>query len=73
VILYMDGGICSQLNLYVARQLHAMKGFNTSYDINFYENNGLDSQGVHVCNIDLVKLYPDIRFKRASNLKIGFF
>lgn len=36
VIVYMDGGICSQINQYVIGQLIARKGYQVSYDTTFF-------------------------------------
>ena len=73
VIVYMDGGICSQINQYVIGQLIARKGYQVSYDTTFFDKNGLDLTGKFVRNFDILKLYPYLEFQTADRFKVKFW
>lgn len=69
VVVFMDGGICSQINQYIIGQLIAQNDYDVYYDTSFYVKDGLDGTGKFVRNFDLLKLFPDLNFKKTKPLQ----
>ena len=72
-IVMIDGGICSQIHQWRIGEALIKKGISVEYDISWFENDGKDINGKFVRNFDLLKAFPDIPFKKASNQKIRYF
>lgn len=69
IVVYVDGGICSQINQYVVGKLFEDKGYNVVYDLAFYDEWGMDVDGRFVRNFDLLKLFPDIEVIKATKIQ----
>ena len=73
IVLFMDGGICSQMKVYVIGRLFEERGDDVYYDISAIENGGKDCDNVFARNFDLLKLYPTINFKKIESVQRGFW
>ena len=55
LIVYMDGGLCSQINQFAIGQYFLEKGYKVLYDCTFFEKNGKDLDGRFDRNYQLDK------------------
>ncbi len=69
IVLFMDGGICSQMQVYVCGQLLAARKLDVYYDIFAIENGGKDCDNRFERNFDLLKLYPSLDFQKWQPTK----
>lgn len=69
LIMIMDGGICSQINQFAIGEYYKDKGYTVEYDLDFFEKNGKDLNGVFDRNYELDKLIylKDNQIIRASH------
>lgn len=70
VIIWIDGGICSQIFRYLKGRWYAKRGFNVKYDITWYDDNPKDILGIEDRNFLLLKCFPDIDFEAASSWEL---
>lgn len=73
VIVLMDGGICSQMFQYLIGRIYEEKGYNVVFDLTFYEEWGSDMNNQFVRNFDLLKAFPNLKVKIASDLMISVY
>ena len=73
VIIYMDGGICSQIYMYVKGQYYAEKGLDVNYDIRWFETCGKDQFGLMPRTFELLEMWPDLPFKAISSFARKFY
>lgn len=66
VIVYMDGGICSQMFMYILGQYYAEHGMNVCYDILWYQRCGKDQFGCFPRIFELTEMWPLIQFNTLS-------
>lgn len=67
VVLNMDGGICSQMHFYMAGKMLEMQGCKVLYNLDWYANDGMDTQGRFCRNFDLLKAFPDLDLPMLTN------
>lgn len=73
VVVLMDGGICSQMHQYLLGQLFKEQGYQVMYDLSFYEEYGMDKDCRFVRNFDLLKAFPYLSVRKASELLISVY
>lgn len=73
VIIYVDGGICSQMHQYLLGRYYAEKGYRVSYAIGWFQRNGKDNNGIHPRIFEFRELWPDLPFEIASSEKVVFY
>lgn len=71
VIVVMDGGVCSQMNQYLLAHCYAKKGLHVCFDLSFFEKWGSDLNYHFVRNFDLLKAFPYLPLKKASETRIN--
>ena len=69
VVVYMDGGICSQMLMYLHGQYYAEKGMNVRYDTRWYDLHGKDQYGVQSRFFELTEMWPNLDFEAISNIQ----
>ena len=69
VIVKVDGGLCSQMHFYLIGCLFLSKNCQIEFDLHWFKISGKDSKGEFCRNFDLLKLFPNLPFKKASQLK----
>ena len=72
VVVRMDGGICSQMHFFLIGQLFHKKGWCVEYDLSWFKN-GKDLTGCFERNFDLLKLFPNLKFEKASYLTLKIY
>ena len=73
IIVYVDGGICSQMHQYLLGRYYAERGFQVSYDIGWYARNGKDNNGIHSRLFEFPQLWPDLPMEIASPKLVSFY
>ncbi len=69
-IVKIDGGIASQMYQYAMGYALAKKtGCRVLFDLSWYERNGADIDGKYVRNFDLLKMFPNLHFKKAGKIR----
>lgn len=64
VIMWIDGGFCSQIAQYIKGRWFAKRGFRVKYDLSWYKNNSMDLLRVERRDFLLLKCFPDLDFER---------
>lgn len=73
VIVLLDGGICSQMHQYLLGYLFRRRGCKVVYDLSFFDEWGMDINCKFVRNFDLLKAFPYLEFKVASEFAISVY
>ena len=73
IVIYVDGGICSQMHQYLLGRYYMEQGFRVSYDIGWYARNGKDNQGIHSRIFEFRELWPDLPMNLASSSRVAFY
>ena len=73
VVIYVDGGICSQMHQYLLGRYYAEQGFRVSYDIGWYARNGKDNNGIHSRIFEFRELWPELPMEIASSSRVAFY
>jgi len=73
IIVWGDGGICSQIGFYSVGLYLMNKGFDVKFDLNFFKNNAKDCIGRFDRNFDLQKAFPNIVVNEASLSEIKYY
>lgn len=66
VIVYMDGGICSQMMMYIHGMYYAKHGFDVLYDDLWFKRCGKDQFGQMDRKLELTEMWPNLNFKTPS-------
>lgn len=66
VMVYMDGGICSQMLIYIHGQYYAEHGLDVYYDDYWWGVNGKDQYGSMARTFELTEMWPNLEFKTPS-------
>lgn len=66
VIIYMDGGICSQMQMYAQGKYYAQRGLDVRYDTRWYSTCGKDQYGIMPREFELTDMWPKLEFKTLS-------
>ena len=72
IVVYVDGGICSQMHQYLLGRYYAEQGMNVKYNLFWYQRNGKDNNGIHPRIFELTKMWPRLEFQ-ASNSSTYFY
>ena len=70
IILRIDGGISSQIAFLALAMSLRDRGFRLKLDVTWYSDNGLDMDGKHLRNFDLLRCFPQIDFELATDLEV---
>lgn len=73
VVVCMDGGLCSQISEYVLGEFFRNNGFDVLYDLNWFEDDGLDVLRTNKRFFEINRLYPQLKINKASKKLIDAF
>ena len=73
IIIYVDGGICSQMHQYLLGRYYVEKGMHVAYDLGWYSRNGMDNNRVFERRFEFTEMWPDLPFKVASGEMVTFY
>lgn len=68
-IVFVDGGICSQINRFMTGEYYREQGYNVLYDISWFEYSGMDANGVINRFWELTTMFPNIQLRCVSRCK----
>ena len=66
VVIYMDGGLCSQMEMWINGAYYAENGLDVYYDLDWYKNVGVGIDGISLRNYELQILWPGITVRTLS-------
>ena len=73
VIVWGDGGICSQILFFSVGKYLSEKGYPVKFDLTFFKNNHRDCCGVFERNFDLLKAFPSLTIEEATTKEIHYY
>ena len=73
VLIYVDGGIRSQMHQYLLGRYYAEKGMNVAYDLGWYKRNGMDNNGIFERKFEFCEMWPNLPFEIATDEKVTFY
>ena len=73
IIIYLDGGICSQMLMYLNGQLYADMKMDINYDARWFASNGKDMYGNFDRKFELTTLFPNLPYKEMKPWKCRFY
>lgn len=73
IIIYMDGGLCSQMNMWIQGQYYAEQGFDVYYDLDWFRRDGKGIDGVSIRHYELETLWPKLQVKTMSHISTMFY
>ena len=66
VVVYLDGGICSQMLMYLQGKYYVEHGLIVRYDTRWYEVCGKDQFGIMPRHFELKEMWPRLEMKTLS-------
>ena len=73
VIIYMDGGICSQMLMYLQGQYYAEHGLDVRYDTRWFDVCGKDQFGEHPRIFEFTEMWPTLPFKQIRGWRLWIY
>lgn len=73
VIIYMDGGICSQMHVYLCGERYRRASIDVLYDIYWFEKCGKDLDDRFDRKLELLEMFPDLPFATLTLRKSKFY
>lgn len=73
MIIWVDGGICSQMHQYLLGRYYAEQGMNIAYDTRFYRFNGLDKNFKFERKFEFQEMWPNLPIKIASDEMLKYY
>lgn len=70
VIMYMEGGLSSQILRYCKGMWFQEHGMNVKYDLTWYKKKGMDDLGIEERPWRLSKCFPDLKLEIASDKEV---
>lgn len=72
IVMYMDGGLCSQMDMWINGEYYREQGFDVYYDLDWYRRSGKGIDGKSLRNYELQTLWPNIEVRILSKRKNDF-
>ena len=69
VVVYMEGGICSQMQMYIQGQYYAEYGYDVRYDNLWFKTYRKDQYGLMPRTFELTEMWPNIEYKKVFGLQ----
>lgn len=73
VIVYMDGGICSQMHQYLCGQTYREASVNVVYDTLWFVESGKDLDGRFERKLELQEMFPELPFHTLTIRQSKFY
>lgn len=73
IIVYVDGGICSQMEMYLQGQYYAEYGLDVYYDTLWFIKSGKDQFGIMPRTFELTEMWPKLPFNTLSRFQRKFY
>lgn len=73
VVVYMDGGICSQIHQYLCGQTYRNASVDVVYDTLWFERSGKDLDGRFERKLELQEMFPELPFHTLTSRQSKFY
>ena len=73
VVIFMDGGICSQMLMYLQGLYYAEQGLDVRYDTRWYDICGKDQFGNHPRIFEFTEMWPTLPFRKISGWRLWIY
>lgn len=73
VVVYMDGGICSQMQQFMIGKIYAMRGEDVYYDLKWFKDCGLDVDGKYKRIYELEEAFPYLKVNKIVGIERWFY
>ncbi|MBQ8958950.1 MAG: hypothetical protein IJ057_10735 [Bacteroidales bacterium] len=73
MVIWVDGGICSQMHQYLLGRYYAEKGMNVAYDTRFYRFNGRDKDFKFERKFEFREMWPGLPMKIAPDELLKYY
>ena len=73
VVRYIDGGICSQMHMYITGESYKRRGFDVYYDLDWFEYFGKDMNGKAQRDYELQEMFPQLEVMTLSKFQTWFY
>lgn len=73
IVVFMDGGICSQMMMYLEGEYYAEQGFDVRYDTRWFDICGKDQFGNHPRIFEFTEMWPTLPFKKISGWRLWIY
>lgn len=73
VVLFVDGGICSQMQMYLQGQYYAEAGLDVCYDTRWFDIYGKDQFGEHLRTFELTEMWPTLSFRSIGGCRLWIY
>ena len=73
VVMFMDGGICSQMLMYLQGLYYAEQGLDVRYDTRWFDICGKDQFGNHPRIFEFTEMWPTLPFKKISGWRLWIY
>ena len=72
IMVYVDGGICSQMHQYLLGRYYAEQGMRIKYNLFWYQRNGKDNDGIHPRIFELTRMWPGLEFQASGSSTVFY-
>lgn len=73
VILYVDGGLCSQMSMWANGEYYTEQGFDVYYDLEWFDDCGKGIDGVSIRNYELNILWPKVKVNTLPHWQLVIY
>lgn len=73
VIIYMDGGICSQMHVYLCGECYRRASLEVLYDTTWFKKCGKDMDGRFDRKMELLEMFPNLPFVTVSQKQSKYY
>lgn len=73
VVIYVDGGLCSQMRMWAQGEYYAEKGYEVYYDLDWYKTSAKGIDGTSERKMELHILWPNLDIQTLSPRMTWFF
>ena len=72
-ILYIDGGVCSQMTFFALGTFFESQGYDVEYDFQWFKKFGKDADGKFDRSFVIDKAFPGLKYKVASPFTVWIY
>lgn len=70
IIMWIDGGFCSQIFRYLKGQWFSVRGFKVKYDISWYDGRAVDGLGTEARDFLMLKCFPHLNLETPGSKEL---
>lgn len=73
IVVFIDGGICSQILMYLQGQYYAERGLDVRYDTRWFDVCGKDQFGNHPRIFEFTEMWSKLPFERITGWRLWIY